>query len=143
MRILFLCTGNSCRSQMAEHITRALASPDRAVIESAGTRPQGVNPLALRVLQEIGIDASDAESTTLDPGKLGQSDLVITLCADARDSCPVLPPEVEARHWPLPDPARAGGSCEERIEVFRRVRDDIRMRARALVEEYALCRCGR
>jgi arsenate reductase (thioredoxin) len=138
VRILFLCTGNSCRSQFAEHITQQLATSLSVEVESAGTNPGEVHPLAVRVLAEIGINASSAASKALDPGRLGDFDLVITLCGDARDSCPVLPPGVQGRHWPLDDPARAAGSCEERLAVFRRVRDEVRERVAALLEELAV-----
>ncbi len=128
-----MCTGNSCRSQMAEHLARTLWRGICA--KSAGTHPQDVHPLAAYVMEEIGVDMSSAGAKALDPRDLADVDLVITLCGDARDSCPVMPPGVECRHWPLDDPARAVGTRRERLRVFRRVRDEISERVKALMQE--------
>jgi two-component system phosphate regulon sensor histidine kinase PhoR len=130
--ILFLCTANSCRSQMAEGFARAmLGNGDRAF--SAGTEPKGVHPLAVRAMNEVGIDISGQRSKAIEEIPLDEVDQLITLCGDAAEHCPVLPGKIARSHWPLPDPARAEGSEEEVMNVFRRVRDDIRRRVQALL----------
>lgn len=126
-RVLFLCVNNSCRSQMAEGLARALAG-DLWEVTSAGTAPTQVNPLAVKVMAEVGIDISEQTAKRLDPDMLAWADLVITLCGEAEEACPWTPPGVERRHWPLPDPARAKGTEEEIMGVFRQVRDEIRRR---------------
>jgi len=129
--ILFLCTGNSCRSQMAEGFARSLvADVDR--VYSAGTSPKGIHPLAIRVMGEVGVDISAQHSKGLDEIPLGKIDQLITLCGDAAEACPTLPAKVARTHWPLPDPALATGDEEEVMKVFRQVRDDIRARVQAL-----------
>ncbi len=124
--ILVLCTGNSCRSHMAEGILRAAAGGHFRVA-SAGSKPSGyVHPLAIRVLSEIGIDISAHTSKHMDDF-LGQDvETVITVCGNADQVCPRYPGQVNRHHWPFDDPAHAVGSEEERLEVFRRVRDEIR-----------------
>jgi arsenate reductase len=131
-RILFLCTGNSCRSQMAEGFGRALAGSDVEVL-SAGTAPLGIHPLARRVMAESGIDLDGQRSKGLDEVDLSEIDLVVTLCGSARDACPVLPAGTRRAHWPLPDPAAATGGEAQVLEVFRSVRDEIESRVRALL----------
>lgn len=126
-RVLFLCVNNSCRSQMAEGLARALAG-DLWEVTSAGTAPTQVNPLAVRVMAEVGIDISEQTAKRLDPDMLARADLVITLCGEAEEACPRTPPGVKRWHWPLPDPARAKGTEEEILGVFRQVRDEIRRR---------------
>jgi two-component system, OmpR family, phosphate regulon sensor histidine kinase PhoR len=129
--MLFLCTGNSCRSQMAEGFARQLArNGDR--IYSAGTSPNGLHPLAVQVMREVGIDISGQTSKGLEQIPLDDVQEVITLCGDAAETCPILPLNVDRRHWPLSDPAAASGSEEEILCVFRQVRDDIRSRIHAL-----------
>ncbi len=125
-RVLFLCTGNSCRSQMAEGWLRHLGG-DRYEALSAGTRPQGVNPLAVRVMAEAGVDISGHWSKSADE-LLGEDlDLLVTVCGGAKESCPVFLGKVKERqHWPFDDPAEAQGPEEEVLHVFRRVRDEIR-----------------
>jgi arsenate reductase (thioredoxin) len=123
---MFLCTGNSCRSQMAEGWLRHLGG-DRYEALSAGTRPQGVNPLAVRVMAEAGVDISGQRSKSVDDLLGEHLDLLVTVCGGARESCPVFGGQVkERRHWPFDDPAEAQGSEEEVLGVFRRVRDEIR-----------------
>jgi arsenate reductase (thioredoxin) len=120
IRVLFVCTGNSARSIMAEALLRRHGG-DRFEVFSAGTEPRGVNPLTLRVLGEAGIDASWARSKSVDEF-LGQSfDYVVTVCDQARQVCPVFPGVHESLHWGYEDPAEATGSDEERLAVFRRV----------------------
>ncbi len=124
-RILFLCTGNSCRSQMAEGFARQLA-PAGYLAASAGLEPKGyLHPRAILVMQEVGIDIRNQTSKTFEVSQAKKCDLVITLCGDAEERCPALPAGVARTHWPLPDPARANGSPEEVMETFRRVRDEI------------------
>ncbi|NOY45513.1 MAG: arsenate reductase ArsC [Deltaproteobacteria bacterium] len=134
-KVLFLCTGNSCRSQMAEGWLRHLGG-DRYVVFSAGTRPQGLNPLAIRVMAEAGVDIS---SHTSDPVEryLGEDfDLVVTVCGGAKESCPVFVGRVkDRRHWPFDDPAEAVGTEDEILAKFRRVRDEIRRKVEAYLGE--------
>lgn len=124
-RILFLCTGNSCRSQMAEGWANAL-HPGRLVACSAGTRPAGVNPLAVQVMGEAGVDLSGHQSKHLEEFRGQNIDCVITLCDDAREACPVFPGVRRVIHAGFPDPARAEGAPEAVLAEFRRVRDLIR-----------------
>lgn len=130
-KIYFICTGNSCRSQMAEGFAKKAFGPDWQV-ESAGIEAHGVNPLAIKSMAEVGIDISQNESKIIDPEFLNQCDLVVTLCGDARDRCPMTPPSVKKMHWPLEDPAQATGSDEEKMQVFRKVRDEISNRVEEL-----------
>jgi len=125
-RVLILCTGNSCRSQMAEGwVTHLLG--DRWEAHSAGTRPApAVHPLAIRAMSEAGVDISAARPKRVDAYLDEPWDLVITVCDSARESCPLFPGPVEQRHLSFPDPAEAPGSEAERMAVFCAVRDDIR-----------------
>ncbi len=134
-RVLFLCTHNSARSQMAEGLLRHLAG-DRFEAMSAGTEATRVRPLAIRAMEEIGIDISGQESKTLDRYLEEPIDYVITVCDDANEACPFFPGARKRLHWSLEDPSRAEGSEEERLAVFRRVRARIRERIeRELVNE--------
>ena len=133
MNILFLCTGNSCRSQMAEGWARKLGG-DFLEVQSAGIERHGQNPRAISVMREAGVDITTQESTRLTEDMLASADLVITVCGHADEHCPVLPVGVEKEHWPLEDPARAVGTEAEIIDVFRASRDDIRKRIADLVE---------
>jgi arsenate reductase len=131
-KVLFLCTGNSCRSQMAEGLLRQLAG-DQFEVASAGTEPRSVNPLAIAAMREIGVDISGHRSKSVKEF-LGQHfTYVITVCESANERCPVFPGTVKRLHWRLQDPAATVGSEAQRMEVFRRVRDDIAERVRALV----------
>jgi arsenate reductase len=133
-RVLFLCTGNSARSQMAEGFLRHLAG-DRFEVASAGIDPKGVNPLAIAAMREVGIDISGHRSKTAG-SLLGQHfPYVITVCDNANERCPVFPGVLTRLHWPLEDPAKATGSEGERLAVFRRVRDEIGRRVRAFIAE--------
>ena len=126
-RVLFLCTGNSARSQMAEHLLRHLYG-DRFEVYSAGTSPAGINPLTIRVLDELGIDAHSATSKKLDVF-LGQAfDYVITVCDNAKEHCPVFPGGGKRLHWSFDDPAAAEGDEQARLVCFRRIRDEIKSR---------------
>jgi arsenate reductase (thioredoxin) len=126
-RVLFLCTHNSARSQMAEGMLRNLAG-GRFEVMSAGTEATHLRRQAIKVMNEIGIDISGQESKTL-ARYLGQPfDYVITVCDEANEACPVFPGAKNRLHWSLEDPSRADGSEEERLAVFRRVREEIRER---------------
>lgn len=134
MRVLFLCTHNSARSQMAEGFLRHLAG-DRFEVASAGTEAKGVNPLAVRAMGEVGIDLAGHTSKTLDRF-LGQPwDFVITVCDQASEACPVFPAGAMRLHWSFDDPSGASGSNAERLVVFRRVRDEIKSRIAAWLAE--------
>jgi arsenate reductase (thioredoxin) len=123
--VLILCTGNSCRSHMAEGILRA-AVGDSLRIASAGSKPAGyVHPLAIKALSEIGIDISGHHSKHLDEFLDRQVETVITVCGKADQACPMFPGQVNRHHWGFDDPAHAEGSEEEQFAVFRRVRDEI------------------
>jgi arsenate reductase len=123
--VLVLCTGNSCRSHLAEGILRAAAG-DTLRVASAGSKPAGyVHPLAIRAMAEIGIDISVHHSKHLDEFLADEVETVITVCGNADQVCPIFPGQVNRHHWGFDDPAQATGSEEERMTVFRRVRDEI------------------
>ncbi len=126
-RVLFLCTHNSARSQMAEGFLRALGS-GRFEAVSAGTRARGLNPLAVQAMAEDGIDISLQESKTLDQFVDDAFDVVVTVCDEAKESCPYFANAKERRHWSFPDPTAALGDDETRFAAFREVRDAIRER---------------
>jgi arsenate reductase len=130
--ILFLCTGNSCRSQMAEGYAKYYSGDDVAVL-SAGIEAHGKNPRAIAVMAEDGIDISQQESTVLTEAMLRQADVLVTVCGHADESCPVLPEGIQKYHWPLEDPAKAKGSEEEIMIKFREVRDEIKQRVKGLI----------
>ena len=131
-KVLILCTGNSCRSQMAEGILRRMAG-DKFEVFSAGVKPTQVNPLAIRVMAEIDIDISKHKSKSA-AQFTGQSfDYLITVCDNAQKTCPAYPGRYEKIHWNLEDPAEAKGSEEERLVVFRRIRDEIKDHIAALL----------
>lgn len=134
--ILFICTGNSCRSQMAEGWARALAGPQIEAL-SAGIEAHGKNRGAIAVMKEAGIDISKQESTRLMPEMLDWADYVVTVCGHADEHCPVVPPGTRKQHWPLDDPAKARGSEDEIMAVFRATRDEIERRVRTLVNRLA------
>jgi arsenate reductase len=132
MNILFLCTGNSCRSQIAEGWAKALAD-NSVMIQSAGIEAHGKNPRAIAVMSEAGIDISEQESTRVDDPMLQAADLVVTVCGHADKHCPALPPGTRKEHWPLDDPARATGSEDEIMKIFRASRDEIKQRVTDLL----------
>ena len=123
-KVLFLCTGNSCRSQMAEGWLRHLAG-ERADVFSAGTKPAGLNPTAVAVMREAGLDISKQRSKHLDEVIKQDFLFVVTVCDSAREACPVFPGALYQMHWSFEDPAAASGTEAERLQVFRRVRDEI------------------
>jgi arsenate reductase len=123
--ILILCTGNSCRSHLAEGILRR-ALGDRYQVASAGSKPAGyVHPLGIRAMAEIGIDISTHHSKHMDEFLTQQVETVITVCGNADQACPMFPGQMNRHHWGFDDPAHATGTEEEQMQVFRRVRDEI------------------
>ena len=124
-KVLFLCTGNSCRSQMAEGFLRHMAG-DRFEVFSAGVKPTQVNLLAIKVMAEAGIDISKHRSKSAMEFIGQQFDYIITVCDNAKQTCPVFPGKHEKIHWDLEDPAEAQGNEEERLSFFRRIRDEIK-----------------
>ena len=129
--LYFLCTGNSCRSQMAEAFGHKHLS-DQFDVYSAGIEAHGLNPNAIKAMDEVGIDIRNQTSDTIDTELLNRADYVVTLCGDANDKCPITPPHVTRWHWGFDDPARAEGTEEEKWTVFQRVRDEISAR----IEEF-------
>jgi arsenate reductase len=125
--VLFLCTHNSARSQMAEGLLRSIAG-DRFEVQSAGTERTSVHPLAIRVMAERGIDISGHTSKVLAKSMRASGDYLITVCDDANERCPFVPGIRKRLHWSLEDPSRATGTDEERLAVFRRVRNQIEAR---------------
>jgi arsenate reductase len=132
IRVLFVCTGNSARSIMAEALLRQVGG-DRFEVHSAGTEPRGINPLTLRVLAEAGVDASSARSKSVTEYLGRRFDYVITVCDQARQTCPVFPGSHESLHWGYEDPAEAQGTDEERLVVFRTVMRQISERIHLFV----------
>jgi len=134
-RILFACTNNSCRSQMAEGIGRALGG-DTVEVFSAGTVPTSVNQLAIKVMKEVGTDISGQRSKSIEEINLQEIDYVVTLCGDARDTCAMIPVGSFKRlHWDIIDPASAKGGEEAVLHIFRSVRDELRKRIESLIKE--------
>lgn len=131
-RVLFLCTHNSARSQMAEGLLRAMAGNEFESF-SAGTEQTRVQPLAIEALRELGIDISAHTSKTLDAFQGQTFDYVITVCDRANETCPVFPGDTRRIHWSFDDPTAATGSDEDRLRVFRRVRDEIQQRLRTFL----------
>ena len=124
-RVLILCTGNSCRSQMAEALWESLGN-GAWESESAGSKPSGyVHPLAIKAMQELNIDISSHQSKSLEQFRDQNFDLVVTVCDNAKESCPVFTGAQQTFHWPFDDPADATGPEEEQMLFFRRVRDEI------------------
>lgn len=133
MNLLFLCTGNSCRSQIAEGWARRLAG-EWLETRSAGIESHGKNPCAIDVMREAGLDISAQESSRLTDAMLTTADYVVTVCGHADENCPVLPAGTRKEHWPLDDPAKAMGSEDEKMAIFRASRDDIRRRVEDLIK---------
>ena len=133
-KVLFLCTGNSCRSQMAEGWLRHLVG-DRFEAFSAGVKPTAVNPFAIDVMREAGVDISAQKSKDADT-LLGQHfDFLITVCGNAKEVCPVFPGPSLREHWPIADPADAEGSHEQKLAVFRATRDELEQRVRDFIHK--------
>lgn len=132
LRVMFVCTGNSARSQMAEGFARSLGGT-RVEAHSAGVEPSRLNPVAVAVMQEKGIGISGHRSKAFDWDLARQMDVVVTVCGHANESCPVLPPDVRRLHWPLEDPAAATGTDDEILATFRRIRDQVESRVADLL----------
>lgn len=122
--IYFLCTGNSCRSQMAEGWAKKYLG-EQWNVYSAGIEAHGLNPNAVKAMKEVGMDISDQTSDIIDSVILNNADLVVTLCGDAADKCPMTPSHVKRVHWGFEDPAKAEGTDDEKWSFFQRVRDEI------------------
>jgi len=133
-RVLFLCTANSCRSQMAEGFLRHLAG-ESFEVTSAGTAPAELNPVAIQVMQEVGIDISNHWAKDSANFFRERFQYVITVCKKAKERCPIFPGAIWRLDWDIEDPAAVEGSAEERLAVFRRVRDEIEDRVRQLIAE--------
>lgn len=134
IKIMFLCTGNSCRSQMAEGFARQLG---KGIIEpySAGLIVSGVHPRAIAVMRELGIEISDQKSKEIDEELLNRMDMIITLCGHAEASCPMTPPHIKRLHWPIDDPVGTVGAEEEIMREFRRARDEIKEKIVKFIDE--------
>jgi len=133
VRVLFLCTGNSCRSQMAEGMLRRVVPTPVVEVMSAGTDPKPVHPDAVLAMREIGVDISAQQSKSLEPFREQEFDFAITLCDEAQRACPSFPGSARHLHWPITDPAAAEGSEAERRAVFRAVRNEISERIDGLL----------
>jgi len=125
LKVMFLCTGNSCRSQMAEGFARVLG---QGILEpySAGLKPSHVNPRAIQAMREVGIDITGQTSKGIDDDLLRKIDTIITLCGHAEEMCPMTPPSIKRIHWPIDDPVAATGTEDEIMKEFRKARDEIK-----------------
>ena len=134
LKVMFLCTGNSCRSQMAEGFARHFGN---GLLEahSAGLMAAGVHPRAIAVMREAGIDISRQRSKEIDQDLLKTMDIVITLCDNAAEACPWTPPDIKRLHWPVDDPVGTVGTEEHIMKQFRRARDEIREKVEGLVRD--------
>ena len=131
--LYFLCTGNSCRSQMAEGWAKKHLS-DEWIVKSAGLEAHGLNPNAVKVMKEVGIDITNQTSDVIDPEILNTAALVVTLCGHAANHCPVTPSHIKRVHWGFDDPAKAEGTDEEKWAFFQHVRDEIKARIKRFAE---------
>jgi arsenate reductase (thioredoxin) len=133
-KIMFLCTANSCRSQMAEGFAKEYGL---GIVEvySAGLMAAGVQTRAIEVMKEIGIDISRNQSKEIDADLLRQMDIVITLCGHAEETCPWTPPEIKRIHWPIKDPVGTTGTEEQIMNEFRRARDEIKEKVEGLIRD--------
>ncbi|MEK7235775.1 MAG: arsenate reductase ArsC [Nitrospirota bacterium] len=136
-KIMFLCTANSCRSQMAEGFAREYG---KGIIEtfSAGLFPSYVHPRAIEVMKETGIDISNQKSKAIDEKILKQMDIIITLCGHAEAMCPMTPPAIKKIHWPIEDPVGTTGTEEDIINAFRKARDEIKIKIQGLIKDLSL-----
>ncbi len=128
-KVLFLCLANSARSQMAEGLARHMLG-DKVRVQSAGSKPSRINPLAIKAMAEIGIDISAHRSKSVSEIDAAQVDLVVTLCAE--EVCPVLPGKTKRLHWPIPDPAAQQGTEAQKLQAFRDARDAVRKKLEKL-----------
>jgi len=134
IKVMFLCTGNSCRSQMAEGFAREFG---KSLIEpySAGLIAAGVNARAIKVMKEIGIDISGQKSEEINEDLLRTMDIIITLCGNAEESCPYTPPEIKRIHWPIKDPVGTIGTEEDIMKEFRRAREEIKTKTEEFIQQ--------
>ncbi len=134
VKVMFLCTGNSCRSQMAEGFARSLG---KGILEpySAGLFPVGVNPNAVKAMAEAGVDITGQSSKAVDQALLSRMDIVVTLCGHAAEMCPAVPAGLRKLHWPIDDPVGAQGTEQDIMKEFRRARDEIKAKVEGLVRE--------
>lgn len=131
-KVMFLCTGNTCRSQMAEGFAKTFGELIDAY--SAGLMPVGVvNPRAIMVMKEVGIDISSQKSKAIDTDLLTKMDIIVTLCGNAEASCPITPASIKRMHWPIDDPVSAVGTEDEIMMEFRKARDEIKSRIMELI----------
>jgi arsenate reductase len=137
LRVLILCTGNSARSQMAEGLLRHLGGT-RYEVFSAGTKPAGVNPLAIEAMREVGIDISTQRSKSVAEFAGQEFAAVITVCDNAAEECPIFPGAPQRAHWSLPDPAAVSGTEQEKLGAFRKVREELERRIQAFVNSVAI-----
>jgi arsenate reductase len=135
-RVLILCTGNSARSQMAEGLLRHMGGTQFEVF-SAGTKPVGVNALAIEAMREVGIDISKQRSKSVGEFARQEFAAVITVCDNAAEECPIFPGAPQRAHWSLPDPAAVSGTREEKLGAFRKVRDELERRIRSFANSVA------
>ena len=136
-KILILCTGNSCRSQMADGLLKHLTSPDKLEVYSAGTHPEKVNPYAVKVMQRYGIDISENKSNNIEEYIDIEFDFVLTVCDSAKELCPIFPSS-NAIHKSFPDPANAKGTDEELIEVYSDVCNNLNLFLKEFLKEYII-----
>ena len=134
-KVIFLCTGNSCRSQMAEGFLNKVAD-EKIKAFSAGVEPIGINPKAIKVMEEVGIDISKQSSNAIDIDFLEEMDYVITLCDSAAKHCPIPPRSVKKLHWPIDDPADFNGTEKEVLDEFRRIRDEIEKKVKNFIQHF-------
>lgn len=137
--ILFLCTGNSCRSQMADGWGKYFGG-DAVTVESAGIESHGKNLRAISVMAEAGVDISGQESTKVTDEMVNKADVIVTVCGHADEHCPAVPASAKKIHWPLTDPAKATGTEEEIMAQFRATRDEVKERVRGLLAELGIPR---
>ncbi len=137
LRVLILCTGNSARSQMAEGLLRHLGGT-RYEVFSAGTKPAGVNPLAIEAMREVGIDISTQRSKSVAEFAGQEFAAVITVCDNAAEECPIFPGAPQRAHWSLPDPAAVSGTEQEKLGAFRKVREELERRIQAFVNSVVI-----
>lgn len=133
-KIIFICTANSCRSQMAEGLLREMSNGQFEVY-SAGTSPSFVNPLTVKVMGELGIDISAQRSESIDDYIGDEFDYVITVCGRAEEECPMFPGNAKRIHWPIDDPAEANGTDDNILKAFREARDDLKRRIESLIRQ--------
>ncbi|WP_338749443.1 arsenate reductase (thioredoxin) [Bacillus sp. FJAT-52991] len=134
--LYFLCTGNSCRSQMAEGFGKRYLD-DKWIVKSAGVEAHGLNPNAVKAMAEVDMGISNQTSDIIDLETLNNADFIVTLCGDAADKCPMTPPSIRREHWGFDDPAKATGTEEEIWAEFQRVRDEIGERIQRFAREEA------